>query len=182
LEKQTKVKGKFTLPSLSRTKKIRLIVFLAALIFAGGELSSHLAFSLSTSDNYRLFYKISFNRNDKVIQGKFYLFKPKLNNFLKRAKKAYKTIILIKKASCIYPSVLTVKGYNFFCDGKLIAVAKKTYYNKYNKIVPLSHFVYNGQIPKGKIFFTGSNKNSYDSRYFGFVDKNRILYTARGLF
>jgi len=180
LEKENKIITDLSLLSkMSKKKKIGLVIFIAMLIFTGGEISSRLVFSLTTSDNYRLFYKTSFD--NKPVLGEFYVFKPKLNKFLKRAKKAYKTIALIKKASCLYPSVLKVKGYKFFCDNKLIAIAKKTYHNKYNKVVPLSHFKYNGQVPKGKIFFTGSNKNSYDSRYFGFVDKRRILYHARGL-
>ena len=42
----------------------------------------------------------------------------------------------------------------------------------------LTAFKYAGTVPEGKMFLTGSHKDSYDSRYFGFIDGKDILYVA----
>jgi len=39
----------------------------------------------------------------------------------------------------------------------------------------MSRFVYNGAIPDGMYFMMGSHKDSYDSRYYGLVDKDRFI-------
>jgi len=42
---------------------------------------------------------------------------------------------------------------------------------------PMKSFVYDGVIPVGKAFVYGGNKDSFDSRYWGFID----LSTAQRL-
>lgn len=41
---------------------------------------------------------------------------------------------------------------------------------------------YKGKIPQGTIFVLGISENSYDSRYFGFIDKEQIIGRAIALF
>ena len=45
----------------------------------------------------------------------------------------------------------------------------------------LKPYVFNGVIPNNKYFVSGIHPKSWDSRYFGFIDKNRIIATAKGL-
>lgn len=75
-----------------------------------------------------------------------------------------------KYVRCESGDMLNVKGLEYFCNDKLIGVAKTK--DKDGKAV--EHFVFNGVIPQGKYFVMGTHERSYDSRYWGFVDKNLI--------
>lgn len=83
-----------------------------------------------------------------------------------------------KKVGCIEGDRLEVKNGNaFYCNNVLIGYAKKT--TKDGQ--PLTMFNFNGVVPKGKIFAYGTNKDSYDSRYYGFVDVSKVQ-RLKGLF
>lgn len=58
----------------------------------------------------------------------------------------------------------------YFCNGKEIGKAENTD----SKGVKVNNFVFNGYIPNGKYFVMGTHQKSYDSRYWGFVDKSNI--------
>ncbi|NDJ27688.1 S26 family signal peptidase [Campylobacter sp. MIT 12-8780] len=75
-----------------------------------------------------------------------------------------------KYVRCKDGDMLSVKGLEYFCNGKLIGVAKTK--DKNGKEV--KPFVFDGIIPQGKYFVMGTHERSYDSRYWGFVDKNLI--------
>ena len=81
-------------------------------------------------------------------------------------------VFLIKILACDEMHYLTVdKDKNYYCDGKFIGKAVDTDKNGN----PVKNFVYNGQIPLGKAFVIGTHQRSYDSRYFGFIDKAKII-------
>lgn len=81
----------------------------------------------------------------------------------------------IKQITCSQGSVLSIKnGSTYFCDGKIIGVAKPTDSN--GKLV--SNFKFNGVIPKDNYFVMGTAQSSYDSRYWGFVNKKDIIGVA----
>lgn len=83
-----------------------------------------------------------------------------------------------KKVGCVGGDLLEVRNGNaFFCNHILIGHAKST--TKDGR--PLKMFVYNGIIPEGKLFAFGMNKDSYDSRYYGFVDMSDVQ-RLKGLF
>lgn len=75
-----------------------------------------------------------------------------------------------KYVRCESGDTLSVKDLEYFCNDKLIGVAKTK--DKNGKEV--EPFVFNGIIPQGKYFVMGTHERSYDSRYWGFVDKNLI--------
>lgn len=78
----------------------------------------------------------------------------------------------IKKAACVEGETLQVVYKSYYCSGVYMGVAKEqTPSGK-----KLTNFMYDGQIPKGKLFVTGSHEDSYDSRYFGFIDKKDIKH------
>lgn len=79
--------------------------------------------------------------------------------------------LFIKYAKCLPGERLEVKGLKFYCNGTLIAIARKTD----SKGVPVKHFEYNGTIPKGEYFMYAPHPRSFDSRYWGFVPKKNFV-------
>lgn len=81
----------------------------------------------------------------------------------------------IKQIKCMPDDVLSVKQNNksatFLCNEEIIGTSQPTDSNG-NKV---KNFYFNKKIPKDKYFVMGTAWNSYDSRYWGFVDKKDIL-------
>lgn len=75
-----------------------------------------------------------------------------------------------KKVGCSAGELLEVKGNAFYCDHVLIGYGKKQ--SMTGK--PVELFNFNGIIPEGKLFAYGGNPDSYDSRYYGFVDVESV--------
>ena len=73
---------------------------------------------------------------------------------------------LVKRLGCMAGQYLQRQGNQFYCDGKEIAHALTRDQNGH--ILPVFHFT--GIIPEGKAFAVGDTINSYDSRYWGFID------------
>jgi signal peptidase I len=67
--------------------------------------------------------------------------------------------------------VLTVRGRDFFLNGRFIARAREK--DSLGNPAPL--FTYSGKIPQGCYFVLGHHPKSFDSRYWGFVCKKSIL-------
>lgn len=79
---------------------------------------------------------------------------------------------LVKILACDEGHYLNVdEKKNYYCDGEYLGKAVDT--DSLGK--PVNHFVWNGIIPKGKAFVIGTHPRSYDSRYFGFIDKDKII-------
>lgn len=84
----------------------------------------------------------------------------------------------LKMIGCREGDLLQVVGPNFYCNNDLIGVARK--YDSNMNIV--EQFIFNGIIPKDKYFVIGTHELSYDSKYFGFIDKTQILRKETPLF
>jgi len=79
---------------------------------------------------------------------------------------------LTKRIGCLPGQILERKGLAFYCDGKLIAIAKtRSISGK-----PLHPFDWTkGKVPEGYYFVIGEHPYSWDSRYFGFVSEKEIV-------
>jgi conjugal transfer pilin signal peptidase TrbI len=78
---------------------------------------------------------------------------------------------LTKKLVCDEGDLLQLKGDAFYCNGvRLGGFITRTWDDK-----PLVPFAYDGTIPVGQAFVMGSHPRSFDSRYFGLVDKPRLV-------
>lgn len=77
----------------------------------------------------------------------------------------------VKTLGCNEGEFLETRGREFFCNGISIGRAKE--YTKKGK--PLTPFYYRGTVPQGQYFAVGETKDSYDSKYWGFVRKEWII-------
>lgn len=78
---------------------------------------------------------------------------------------------LTKQLVCDAGDLLQLKDDAFWCNGvRLGGFITRTWDDK-----PLTPFAYNGKIPDGQAFVMGSHPRSFDSRYFGLVDKSRLI-------
>lgn len=73
-----------------------------------------------------------------------------------------------KKVTCVSGDTLTtnVEARTHFCNNVYLGKAKE--FTKDN--APLPFFVFNGEIPEGYVFVSGTHADSFDSRYWGFLD------------
>lgn len=106
--------------------------------------------SAGKQDNYTLnsYVRFKYTHPDRYIEGKW----------------------LIKQVACREGDLLERYGDYFICNGKNIVKALHTDKNGN----PLIQFEYNGIIPKGYYFLTGTHDRSYDSRYFGLIYHSEI--------
>ena len=75
-------------------------------------------------------------------------------------------VLISKQLKCWPGETLKVEGRDFWCGGHYLGRAKtKTLTGK-----PLPLFSFSGPIPEGKAFAFGSHPDSFDSRYWGFVE------------
>ncbi|BEH08875.1 hypothetical protein GSUET_04870 [Geobacter sulfurreducens subsp. ethanolicus] len=147
---------------------------ITCLLVAGTLLPYKFSVTLTPSLKHRIYW---LTRNpDKVVRGDYVLFHHKELAAKVGMKKSEE---MLKVIGCNEGDQLTVDAEKkFYCNGEYMVRAKDISL----KGEPLQHFVFNGQIPEGIMFVIGQHKDSYDSRYFGFVDKNRILAKAYPIF
>ena len=152
----------------------RLWLAISALLVAGTLLPSKISVTLTPSLKHRVYWLV---RNpERVGRGDYVLFRSR--DLIARMG-VTKTEEMLKIVGCDEGDLLTVTGEKkFFCNGEYLVRAKDLSL----KAVPLRHFVFNGTIPTGYMFVMGQHRDSYDSRYFGLVEKSRIRAKAYPLF
>jgi signal peptidase I len=162
----------------------KLLLLILSIVLAGLALPSRFVVSTSASTAHRIFFNtapIELKKGDYVV---FYLTKRGAYY------KDYKGKRLIKKIVCDEGDTLKVSEKlvfykekektkkeirkQYWCNGQWLGEAL----THDSKGVKLNNFVYNGKIPEGKAFVMGEHYRSYDSRYWGFLDKKEIIYKA----
>jgi len=151
----------------------RLWILLTVLSMAGYLLCSRIAIAVSPSLSHRIFILDRSGRTPRTGDYVLFTFSSPFYEEGKRHK-------AIKEVICREGERLTVDRLqrNFYCDGRYVATAKVAS----RKEKPLPLFVHNGAIPKGMLFVTGAHRDSFDSRYWGFLEEKTIEAIARPLF
>lgn len=151
-----------------------VLLMIAVAVVAGTLVPRKIGITLTPSLDHRLFWV---SRNPaRVGRGDCVFFvdpdlarkvgKPDVPNFFK--------IIRCDEGDILYVDAEK----RFFCNGAFLGIAKD-YSRKGEK---MRYFVFNGKIPRGSMFVMGEHRDSYDSRYFGFVDKSRVRARLYPLF
>ena len=152
----------------------RLWLSITSLLVAGTLLPYKFSVTLTPSLKHRVYWLTRYP--DRVEKGDYVLFQFRELSARMGMKKSDD---MMKILGCNEGDLLTVDSEKkFYCNGEYLVRAKDISL----KGEPLQHFVFNGTIPKGFMFVMGQHKDSFDSRYFGFVEKSRILAKAYPIF
>jgi conjugal transfer pilin signal peptidase TrbI len=83
-----------------------------------------------------------------------------------------KGAIFAKRLMCMPGDTLTTTGRFHFCNGFPLGSSLRID----SKGKPVTeHFVFNGVIPKEHYYVQGDHTHSYDSRYWGLIEKKQII-------
>jgi len=168
------------LMNIDEAQKKRAIIALAVMVpvvILGLWTGKKIFYSISPSLGYKLFWLTPVKSGQEIQLGDYVLFPaPKIYSQLAGIN-LHDSAKAMKRLKCKDGQTLTVQGLQFFCDNIFIGLAKeKTLSGK-----PLTLFVFNGDIPDGKLFVMGSHRDSYDSRYMGFIDRKSVEATGTPL-
>lgn len=147
-------------------------------------LSSRLAVTLTPSMEHRVWFLTRVASPAEIRKGDavMFLFRDP-HGFVGGAKeggegKAPAAQKAIKRVACAPGDLLQEDGRDFRCGGWFIGRARELSHD--GRPAPL--FRFSGVIPEGKYFVMGDGADSYDSRYFGFVEAKDVLALARPVF
>lgn len=162
------------------TKK-RLVLFLALLLASAAGLAlQRVSVTLTPSVKHRIWWLS--DDIGKVRHGQYVLFRlpyKKLEGMpVSASVRQGEDVRAIKRVGCDEGENLRRRGKAFYCGEEFLGFAKEKS-SEGESLVPAD---VSGWIPEGQAFLIGDNPDSYDSRYFGLVDKDRYLAWARPLF
>lgn len=165
-------KNKRIFRKLSAREKTIALVILAALL-VGAWLPARIILSTSQSLEHRVFFLVPVYPK-KVKVGDNLVFRHKNTNFINIGLNT-ENDRLIKKVGCRPGQILTRDADRLFsCNKREIGKAL----DKDSQGRALPQFEFNGPVLEDNFFMIGSNPRSFDSRYFGFVHADDILYKA----
>ena len=149
------------------------LVIMAALL-VGLSLPSQIIVSTSASLNHRIFFLTK--AGGKIKTGDYLVFRHKSENktFVKHGLNK-ENDRLIKKVGCSPCETLTRDTDNRFFCGKM-HLGKALTKDSEGRNLPQFNFI--GPVPDNNYFMVGSNPRSFDSKYFGFIHADEILYKA----
>jgi conjugative transfer signal peptidase TraF len=148
-----------------------LVLVVAFVLFAHRKI----AVNFTPSLRYTVFY-LKNRQGGEIRRGDYVLFTvdhPLIRDVINEVK----IETLIKESVCIGGDVLTVSHKDYYCNGGYLGTAKD-YSFKGERV---DNFKYNGLVPLGSLFVMGHNKDSFDSRYFGFIRVGDVEKIARPL-
>jgi len=140
---------------------------------AGMLIPSRFAVTLTPSTDHRIFFLKHGPSEAELIKGAYVLFDIRSEYIDGGASHR-----AIKRIACAGGEDLSTRGDTCYCDEKEVAVAKTR--SLTGEKIP--RFFYSGKIPEDRIFVVGQHRDSYDSRYFGFIKKEDVKALAYPLF
>jgi conjugal transfer pilin signal peptidase TrbI len=157
----------------SSPKKLdwRVFLLLLSLAVAGAVIPSRFAVNPTPSLKTTLF--LLRNSPGAVGKGDYVVFRLGYTDPYVQDRK------LVKRVTCDEGENLVVKGRDYWCNGREYLGRAKERTLKGER---LKSFTYSGVIPKGFCFVSGDHKDSYDSRYWGFLAKKDVSALAYPLF
>lgn len=150
---------------------LRILIMLPAM-YLGISIPNHISVTLTRSMDHRVYF-LDLIQPNQIKRGAYVLFDIPIGLI-----KDLKMNKAIKRVGCIGGNTLRVKKGDYFCDAVYLGTAKP--YSINGK--PLQSFSYDGVIPAKKLFMVGDSVDSYDSRYWGFLDQKEVSSSAYPIF
>jgi len=154
----------------SREKTIALVILAALLV--GAWLPARIIVSTSHSLQHRVFFLVPVHIK-KIKPSDYLVFSHENTTFVNRGLNP-ENDRLIKRVGCSPGQVLTRDIDLFSCNKKVLGKALDK--DSQGRVLP--QFEFSGLVPESNFFMIGSDPRSFDSRYFGFVHADDILYKA----
>ena len=154
-----------------REKTIALVILAALLV--GAWLPARIIVSTSSSLKHRVFFLVPVHTK-KIQTGDYLVFRHNDTTFVNKGLNS-ENDRLIKKVGCSPGEFLTSDADRLFTCNKR-GVGKALDRDSSGRLLP--QFEFNGPMPDNNFFMIGSNPRSFDSRYFGFIHADDILYKA----
>ena len=158
---------------LNAREKGVAIVILAALL-VGLWLPGRIIVSTSPSLNHRVFFLIPMS--GRITGGDYLVFREKEGErSLIRQGLNEKNDVLIKRVGCA-PGELLTRNVNraWLCGQENLGIPLET--DSRGRTLP--QFQFAGIVPEDSYFMVGDDPRSFDSRYFGFIHGDDVLYQA----
>jgi conjugal transfer pilin signal peptidase TrbI len=150
---------------------MKKFIIIAISIFVGAYITGHILISQTESLNYRVFWKSSIwaDQSEKALKkGDYVLFE------------FAEDVYYVKRIGCLPSQHLRKLNGVWLCDNSKLKDGI-TITHSPSTGQKLKQFDFDGIIPEGKYFVIGDSQNSFDSRYWGFIDAENILYTLTPL-
>ncbi len=154
----------------SREKTLAIVVLAALLV--GAWLPGRLIISTSPSLDHRIFFLT--REKDSIKIGDYLVFIHKDMRFIHKGLDQ-KNDRLVKKVGCGPGNILSVDAERVFTCGQR-ELGKALEADSKGRPLPVFSFI--GVVPESSYFMVGTNPRSFDSRYFGFIHADEILYKA----
>jgi conjugal transfer pilin signal peptidase TrbI len=148
---------------------MKKLIIITISIFVGAYITGHILISQTESLNYKVFWKSSIwvDKSEKTLKkGDYVLFE------------FAEDVYYVKRIGCLPSQHLQKHDEAWFCDNSKLKDITITHSSSGQK---LKQFDFDGIIPEGKYFVIGDSQNSFDSRYWGFANIEKILYTLTPL-
>jgi type IV secretory pathway protease TraF len=148
-------------------KRVIVIAITVLCVACLSSMTSKMVYAISGSLNYKLFWK----SDDMELRDHRYIM------FLFHGDEYYPDEAnFIKRIACLPGQKLAYNGSAWSCDNALLRNGEYTYdTDRVGKKLP--RFCFSGIIPDDRFFVLGDSPDSYDSKYWGFVERDSILYT-----
>jgi type IV secretory pathway protease TraF len=166
-----KAKAKTKMLNLNSREKTLALAVLAALL-VGAWLPARIIVSTSSSLDHRIFFLTKAKNEIKL--GDYLVFRHKDTSFVKKGLDE-ENDRMIKKVGCRPGDILSIDAeMQYFCGHRLLGRALQT--DSKGRLLP--QFQFSGPVPENSYFMVGTNPRSFDSKYFGFIHADDILYKA----
>lgn len=183
---------------MTRQQKVRFAIFMISLTVLGVILPSKFTVSLTKSLDHRIYYISRLPSPSEMKNGDYGVFFIRSKYF-----KNGEPIRLIKQIACDEGNMLVELNRHYYCvtdpkghsveelkkaitEGRVVDGIVPYYIGRAKEFSlkgdPLEKFDYSGVIPKGRCFMAGHHKDSFDSRYWGFLDKREFKAKAYPVF
>lgn len=159
--------------AMRKSSPLNLMIFITALLLAGSWIPQRFTVTITPSLRHRIYLLDRAPSKEQMVHNAYVLFE--LNSKYLEGAKTQKAL---KQVACAEGDTLTVKEGYYYCNDTYLGQAKEDSL----KGEKLSHFEFEGEIPKDRLFVFGTHVDSFDSRYFGFVRKEDVIAIAHPVF